>query len=90
MPNRLRDIRKFCGSIPVVLVGNKTDVGAQWKEQTRSARIAFQQKRRLQHFESLACKTCLVHEEVERFMMHRDLRSFRTSAKTCYNLEPLA
>lgn len=57
VPNRLRDIRKFCGSIPVVLVGNKTDVGAQWKEQTRSARIAFQQKRRLQHFETSA-KTC--------------------------------
>eukprot|EP00439_Symbiodinium_sp_Y106_P073657 s1439_g13.t3 len=57
VPNCLRDIKKFCGSIPVVLVGNKADVGAQWKEQTRSARVAFQQKRRLQFFETSA-KTC--------------------------------
>ncbi|CAE7303364.1 GSP1 [Symbiodinium natans] len=56
VPNFLRDVSKLCGTIPVVLVGNKSDV-TQRKEQTRSARLAFQQKRRLQHFETSA-KTC--------------------------------
>ncbi|CAE7257880.1 GSP1, partial [Symbiodinium pilosum] len=57
VPNILRDVNKHCGTIPVLLVGNKSDVEGQRKEQTRSARLAFQRKRRLQHFET-SVQTC--------------------------------
>jgi len=53
VPNFVRDVTKNCGTIPVVLVGNKTDLGRG--EQTRSARLSTPQKRRLQHFEILGC-----------------------------------